>query len=608
VAAPVTEGISPGVTTTLSDMRVTHRAERSARSRGWWLVVVLLGFALGACSSSTPSSAPNGSTVATGASALLTRLTVEGSDAAFERRFSGDLDGGGEAGAFVFAGITGDQAVVYVCDGTSGAWFTGTVAADGAGTLRATDGDGSVTVAPGADGVRVTFDGGTFGGRAAHASQLDVGDAQLVRLEATPAAGGATAEVGGIIITPAGIRGTFVSSVKDGTSNTLLVRERTSCATPTRAGTPVLGDGSVRTVNVGETCPLPGTGTACAPGTTLADGTSNTLGGTCVPPAACNPNAGADGNATSADASTGCTLPGPACPPSTPPPTLGDGTSRTIDPGSGCPPPPTCPSPSTTATSVHDGNSNTIILGEDCAPPVACPRSGTPTPSLSDGSTRTVNPGAACNPACPSPSTTIRDGNSNTIDLGEGCVPPAACPKTAAPPPTLADGSSRTINVGETPPGCTQPGTSAPTASSTTATTATTAKPAGLVTVVSKTSNGLLTIRVGAAPATSTTTTSSAATCVASAVATADVVRSLTDTAKALKTQLDLLRRQRDQLAAEAKQATGADKDALQKKVTQLERSIANAQKQLDNVSAQIDELHRVTPSCAGKGQPTSTK
>lgn len=220
-------------------MRLTH-AERSDRIRGWWLVVALLGFLLGACSSSTPSGAPSGSTVVTGANALLMRLAVEGSDAAFERRFSADLDGGGEAGAMVFVGITGDQAVVYVCDGTSGTWFTGTVAADGAGTLPATAGEGSARLAPSADGVRVTFEGGTFGGRAATATRLDVGDGQLVRLEATAAAGGAGAEVGGIIITPAGVRGTFASSVKDGSSNTLLVRERTSCATPTVTGTPVL--------------------------------------------------------------------------------------------------------------------------------------------------------------------------------------------------------------------------------------------------------------------------------------------------------------------------------------------------------------------------------
>src|SRR5262245_41544300 len=143
---------------------------------------------LGACSSSssTGSSATTDANTETresvdpAAGALLTRLAVEGSDAVFTERFGGTLDAGGEAGPLVFAGRAGDQAVVYVCDGTTGTWFTGTVGGDG-GTLQPTTGDATVTVTPADGGWRTTFDGGSFGGRSATAARLEEpGDGRLV--------------------------------------------------------------------------------------------------------------------------------------------------------------------------------------------------------------------------------------------------------------------------------------------------------------------------------------------------------------------------------------------------------------------------------------------
>jgi hypothetical protein len=135
---------------------------RARGSRPGVLLIVALALALGACSSSgSPGSsgaaAPGTAAAGAPSGPLLARLATEGSDAAFEQRFGGELDGGGDTAPFVMVGRTGDQGVVYVCDGSSGTWFTGTVAPDGTGRLRATDGDATVAVTAVDGGLRTAF-------------------------------------------------------------------------------------------------------------------------------------------------------------------------------------------------------------------------------------------------------------------------------------------------------------------------------------------------------------------------------------------------------------------------------------------------------------------
>jgi hypothetical protein len=264
------------------------------------LAVPLLAAALliGGCASSEGTAdiagATTGGSIAPAAAALLTRLATDGSDAVFDRRFGGELDAGNGAAPLVFAGTSGDQAIVYVCDGTSGTWFTGSVDGSGNGSLRSTDGGSTVNVASADGGLRASFTGGAFGGRSTTAAPLDTGDGQLIRLEATAEAGGSRAAVGGIIISPSGLRGVLTTSITDGSSNTLVFGESTTTTTVREAGTrptitrptTTLADGNSNTVNIGSTTTtIREAGTR--PTTTLADGSSNTVtvSGSATPPA-----------------------------------------------------------------------------------------------------------------------------------------------------------------------------------------------------------------------------------------------------------------------------------------------------------------------------------
>ena len=253
-------------------MRATS-SEPSPSTRAWAgaAVVVLAVVALGAAcsSSSTSSSAGSTSTTRPGADALLARLTTEGSDAALPQRYAGKV-GTGDDATFVFVGRDGDRAVTYVCDGTDGTWFSGSVDGRGAGTLRATDGDATAALTPTDAGVQVTISGGTFDGDATTATPLGDGEGSLVRIQATTEAGGTDAAVGGVIVLPDGVRGTLRTAT-DGTSNTL--------AFP-GSGSRTVTDGQSNTIIVGEA--TSSTTTSLARSTTTAtggvtDGQSNTI-------------------------------------------------------------------------------------------------------------------------------------------------------------------------------------------------------------------------------------------------------------------------------------------------------------------------------------------
>ncbi|MEZ5143136.1 MAG: flagellar export protein FliJ [Acidimicrobiales bacterium] len=302
------------------------------------------------------------------ARALLTRLAAEGSDAVFDQRFGGELDAAGEAGPYVFAGRSGDQAIVYVCDGTSGTWFTGTVDGAGAGTLRSTVDDATVTLGHVDDGLTTSFEGGAFAGRSTTAAPLDVAEAELVRLEAAAAAGGPDAAVGGIIITPSGVRGVLRTSITDGTSNKLII-PRTPTTTTTRPPGAIT-DGDSNTIGIAET---PTTTTTRPPGG-ISDGNSNTIGIAETPTT----------TTTISTATTGT------------PGAITDGNSNTIGigetPASGAT---TTVTTTGTPGAITDGNSNTIGIGET-------PATTTTIPTATTGAPRAIT-----------------DGNANTIGMGE---------------------------------------------------------------------------------------------------------------------------------------------------------------------------------------------
>ncbi len=282
---------------------------------------LLLALGATACGGSASTNAGGDTATQPGADpatrALLTRLAIEGSDAVFDQRFGGALDAGGEAGPLVFAGRAGAAAVLYVCDGTTGTWFAGATGSDGAGRLPATDGSGTVSLTPVDGGLRAAFDGGAFAGRSTTVARLADGDGMLLRLEAPAATGGPDAAVGGVIVSPAGVRGALATSITDGSSNTLLVGE-SGTTTTKRAGT--------------TTTQSPTTG----------DGDSH----------------------TNLDAPTGPTTTKPTGPTTTQSPTTGDGDSHTnLDAPSG--PTTTKPTGTTVTTQeagISDGTSNTIVI------------------------------------------------------------------------------------------------------------------------------------------------------------------------------------------------------------------------------------------------------
>ena len=266
-----------------------------ARTCAAIVVLALTATISAACSSGTTGSAAGStSTTAPAADALLTRLAQEGSDAVFEQRFLGTLGTGGDE-PLVFVGRAGDRAVAYVCDGTSGTWFTGPVDPTGAGTLRSATGDATATTSATGGGLRVVVAGGAFDGRSTTATTLADGAGTLVRLQATPETGGIEAAVGGVIITPDAVRGTL-QSISDGSSNTVLLGEATrtttakASTTTTAAPLQTLGpvdpsttttrpggitDGQSNTIDLGEST------TTTKPTTTrpggITDGQSNTI-------------------------------------------------------------------------------------------------------------------------------------------------------------------------------------------------------------------------------------------------------------------------------------------------------------------------------------------
>ena len=268
-----------------------------ARTCAAIVVLALTATISAACSSGTTGSAAGStSTTAPAADALLTRLAQEGSDAVFEQRFLGTLGTGGDE-PLVFVGRAGDRAVAYVCDGTTGTWFTGPVDATGAGTLRSAGGEATATTTAADGGLRVVVAGGDFDGRSATAATLADGEGTLVRLQATPETGGTEAAVGGVIITPDAVRGTL-QSIADGTSNTVL-RGETTPATTGRASTtttaapfqtlgPIdasttttrpggITDGQSNTIGVGEGAPTTTLARSTTTTSGITDGQSNTI-------------------------------------------------------------------------------------------------------------------------------------------------------------------------------------------------------------------------------------------------------------------------------------------------------------------------------------------
>jgi hypothetical protein len=241
--------------------------------------MVLMALLVTACGGDDPASEQGTTTTAespVAASALLTRLATEGSDAAFEAHFVGEVDTGGARSTYLYVGRGVDGAVAYVCDGDRGEWFTGSVDGDGAGELASRDGDATLTLTVVDGGLGAAVAGGTFDGAETVAVPLDDGEGQLVRLEASSENGGPEAAAGGIIVTPDGVRGVFDTSIADGRSNTLILAEtpgerRPRVLAPTST-TGAVTDGQSNTIIVGEEPP-----TTTVVGGTPTDGQSNTI-------------------------------------------------------------------------------------------------------------------------------------------------------------------------------------------------------------------------------------------------------------------------------------------------------------------------------------------
>src|SRR5689334_5751717 len=99
----------------------------------------------------TPGST-SGSAAAPEGGSLLDKVASVGADAALEARFAGEASAVKSGlSPLVFFGRAGDQAFVYICDGTKATWYKGSVSTAGAGRLQATDSAASVDLSGGGD-------------------------------------------------------------------------------------------------------------------------------------------------------------------------------------------------------------------------------------------------------------------------------------------------------------------------------------------------------------------------------------------------------------------------------------------------------------------------